>query len=78
MYARRGRLFVFTILAMVLIGRASGADFCALTVDIVNSEGGPAKLTPVKLFDPNGGLVFPRPWRVSGFAWTSRYTLPCG
>ena len=33
-------------------------DFCALTVELADSQGAPAKLTPVRLIDSSGKTVF--------------------
>jgi hypothetical protein len=51
-------LFSSVVLIIMLGQRAKAVDFCALTVDIQDSTGGPAKLTHVQLVDPTGKVVF--------------------
>jgi hypothetical protein len=41
-----------------LTAASSATDFCALTVDFMDHQGRPARLTPVQLMDPSGKVVF--------------------
>ena len=43
---------------VVTISAAATKAFCALTLDVLDSGGAPAKLTPVKLIDSSGAIVF--------------------
>jgi len=55
----RGSQLAQVVVLIVALGRhANAADFCALTVDILDSTGGPARLTHVQLVDPAGKVVF--------------------
>jgi hypothetical protein len=44
--------------ACFFTANASAAEFCALSIRIITPEGRPARLTPVKLLDPSGKVIF--------------------
>ena len=57
--------FVFVRLSLLVMAATltepsavAAKDFCALTVELVDSHGAPAKLTPVRLIDSSGRTVF--------------------
>ena len=51
------RTLIFTFMILSAGRSIRGADFCGLTVDIINPDGGPARLTEAKFFAPDGRLV---------------------
>ncbi len=51
-------LRVIAIGVCAFAANAAAAEFCALTVDIIGTDGHPARLTPVRLIDPSGKTVF--------------------
>lgn len=55
------RLLLIALIVGLLTPLASAEEFCALTADLQYQDGRPARLTPVRLTDPAGKVVFDGP-----------------
>lgn len=55
---RAGGVVLIVIAGCYVSGAAFAEDFCALSVEVQFHDGSPARLTPVRLVDPSGKVVF--------------------
>jgi hypothetical protein len=58
------RLALLMFSATLVEHSVAAKEFCALSVELLDSEGAPAKLTPVQLINSSGEIVFDQ--QVSG------------